>query len=89
MITTEQYIETHRDTASRADWLASLSQAAQLVLDGECLPSREERSLLASRLMSVCTFLSVDLSRASTALSDQAEKEEWGSQHAKKLGGAA
>ena len=85
MITAEQYIETHRDTACRADWLASLSEAANLVLEGSALTDKDKRRAIALDILSAIGFLSADLSVTAVTLSDCAEREAI----KKKKGGAA
>lgn len=85
MITAEQFIETHRDTACRADWLASLAQAAKLVLEGGALTDKDKRRAIALDVLAAIQFLSEDLSITTVALTDRAERDALN----EKKGGAA
>lgn len=75
MITTAQFIETHRDTACRADWLNSLAQAANLVLEGNALTDKDKRRAIVLDVLSAISFLSADLSTATVRMTDKAEGE--------------
>lgn len=88
MITSEQFIETHRDTARRADWLASLSEAANLVLEGSALVDKDKRLAIALDVLAAIKFLSEDLSATTVALSDRAESDAMNKKYSQ-IGGAA
>jgi hypothetical protein len=75
MITAERFIETHRDTARRADWLASIAEAAEVILDGNVIPSPDKRRILVVSMLGAIQYLARDLSAESMALSDRAEVE--------------
>lgn len=85
MITADQFIKTHRDTACRADWLASLAQAANLVLEGGALADKDKRRAIAQDVLGALQFLSEDLSAKTEELSNRAECDGWN----EKKGGAA
>lgn len=76
MITTGQFIETHRETSNRADCLASLAMAASLVSEGSGLTCEKKRKNIVLSLLEVMHFLSEDLSARTVELSDTAEREE-------------
>lgn len=76
MITTEQFIETHRETSNRADCLASLAMAASIISEGIGLTCEKKRKNIVLSLLEVMQFLSEDLSAKTVALSDTAEREE-------------
>lgn len=86
MITADQFIETHRDTTRRAECLASLALAANLVLEGGALTDKQQRKAIALDVLDVIHLLSVELSAKTIELSDTAERD---TRHERMKGGAA
>lgn len=86
MITSEWFIDTHNDSQYRAEVLRSLAVAADLVIQGQVLNSKDLRTNIGLHVIEAIRFLSEDLSNVTQSLVDMEEAKVL---HMKREGGAA